>query len=218
MKKYKAVLFDLDGTLLNTLEDLHDSVNAALRQNGLPEQTLEHSRKSVGNGIYNLILRSVPEDTEEEKTQAVFSSFKTFYAAHQLDCTAPYAGIPEALDELKKAGYKMGVVSNKVDSAVQNLNRNFFNLHVAIGERAGIPRKPNKDMLLLAMQELGVSAQETVYVGDSEVDIQTAKNTGLDCLSVTWGFRDIPELEQAGATTLIHTTEELTAYLKEAKA
>lgn len=217
MKQYKSILFDLDGTLLDTLQDLHNSVNFALRKNGLPERSFEHTRLSVGNGILRLIQLSVPEGTSEEQLQTTFADFKAHYAEHDLDNTAPYPGIPEALAELKKAGYRMGVVSNKVDFAVQNLNKVFFGLHVAVGERDGIPRKPQPDMIRLALRELGADPETTVYVGDSEVDIQTAKNAGLDCLSVTWGFRDVPTLQAAGATTLIDTPEALAAYLCKVK-
>ncbi len=218
MKRYNSILFDLDGTLLDTLQDLHNSVNYALQKNGLPEQSFEHTRLSVGNGILRLIQLSVPNGISEELLQSVFADFKAHYAAHDLDNTAPYPGIPEALAELKKVGYRMGVVSNKVDFAVQNLNKAFFGLHLAVGERDGIPRKPHPDMVRFAMQELGADPQATVYVGDSEVDIQTAKNAGLDCLSVTWGFRETSALQAAGATTLIDSPEDLVAYLRKTKA
>ena len=207
----KTILFDLDGTLLNTLTDLANCVNYALNANQLPQRTTAEIRAFLGNGIRNLIEKSVPQDTKTALTDKVFQAFKAYYLEHSLDFTAPYEGIRELLAILKKRGVKMGIISNKVDAAVQQLNRQFFETYmdIAIGEREGVRRKPAPDSLLFAMEALNATAETTLYVGDSEVDYETAKAAHLRCALVTWGFRDESELRTLNADFYINKAEEL---------
>lgn len=211
MYKYKAVIFDLDGTLLNTLEDLRDSVNYSLKKFGYSPRTLSEIRNFVGNGIGNLIHRALPSDVSENEYQKVFDTFKSYYAEHCNIKTHPYDGVLPLLERLKKAGYQLAIVSNKADFGVKSLNRDYFNslIDVAIGEREGVRRKPEPDTVFTALKMLNVSKSETVYIGDSDVDIQTAHNSGLDCISVDWGFRDRTFLIKSGAETVVSTPEEL---------
>ena len=204
-----GILWDLDGTLLDTLEDLKDGVNYALRQFGLPPRTLEEVRQFVGNGAGVLIHRAV-EGRADEKT--VLDTFKTYYNAHCQVKTKPYDGILEALAQLGEK-YPMAIVSNKPDSAVKPLCRQYFPGIYALGERAGIPRKPAADMVFAAMKDIGVEA--CVYVGDSEVDVATAKNAGVECLSVLWGFRDRDVIEQAGGQHFCDDTAQLVQKIEE---
>lgn len=207
----KAIIFDLDGTLLDTLEDLCLSVNAALRAYGLPEKTREHVRQSVGNGVRNLMRRSVPEGESNPHFEDCFRTFQKHYAEHLNDHTGPYEGIMELLQKLSEQGYPMAIVSNKSDYAVKELNRNVFGslIPVAIGESEGVRRKPEPDTVYEAIRELGVSKADCIYVGDSEVDLQTAKNAEIPCISVSWGFRDREILEDLGAEKIVDTTSEL---------
>lgn len=207
----KTILFDLDGTLLNTLTDLANCVNYALNANQLPQRTTAEIRAFLGNGIRNLIEKSVPQDTTTALTDKVFQAFKAYYLEHSLDFTAPYEGIRELLAILKERGVKMGIISNKVDAAVQQLNRQFFDTYmdIAIGEREGVRRKPAPDSLLFAMEALNATAETTLYVGDSEVDYETAKAAHLRCALVTWGFRDESELRTLNADFYINKAEEL---------
>jgi phosphoglycolate phosphatase len=186
-----GILWDLDGTLLDTLDDLMDGVNYALSQFGYPLRTREEIRRFVGNGAKNLICRAVPEG---EDPLPVLACFQTYYGAHCRIKTRPYEGV---LQELEKLGqYPMAVVSNKPDGAVKTLCAQYFPGLYARGEQPDCPRKPAPDMILRTMVDLGVDA--CVYVGDSEVDAVTAKNAGVPCLSVLWGFRDRPEIEEVG--------------------
>lgn len=189
-----GVIFDLDGTLLDTLEDLADAVNHVLERFGYPLRTMEEVRCFVGNGAKVLIQRSVPEGADPEP---VFAAFRTYYDTHCRIKTKPYAGIMEMLERLR-GEYPVAVVSNKPDSAVKALCAEYFPGVYALGESTECPRKPAPDMVHKAMKAIGV--KRCVYVGDSEVDVATAKNAGVPCLSVLWGFRDRQELEQAGAT------------------
>lgn len=211
----KAVIFDLDGTLLNTLMDLHLSVNAALQANGLPLRTVEETRASVGNGVGNLMRRSVPGGEEHPLFEACMRDFRAHYAAHLNDHTEPYEGIEELLAALAKEGRPMAIVSNKPDSAVKELNRARFGawIPVAIGESEGVRRKPAPDTVYEAMRALGVGKEECVYVGDSEVDIETARNCGLPCICVSWGFRGRETLVRLGAERIVDTAKELLAAL-----
>ena len=206
-----AILWDLDGTLLDTLEDLADSVNASLSANGMPGHSIEKIRSFVGNGMVKLIARAVPAGTSEAEETAVREFFKTHYAVHCNDKTKPYPGIPALLDDLKKAGVKMAVVSNKPDFATKDLVGLYFGdcIGTAVGGREGVPVKPAGDMVRLALEELGVPAEKAVYIGDSEVDVQTAQNAGMRGIFVDWGFRDESVLRQAGAQTVAHTAEQL---------
>lgn len=196
-----TIIFDLDGTLLDTLEDLTDSVNYAMEKFGFPVHTIEEIRSFVGNGAPKLIERSIPQGKENPSYDAVLAAFKEHYAAHCEDKTNPYAGIMELLAKLKDKGYRMAVVSNKFDGAVKRLCEKYFGgyLEAAIGESADVKRKPAPDTVYRALRELSSDNSRAVYVGDSEVDIQTAKNASLPCISVTWGFRTAGQLKAAGA-------------------
>lgn len=213
--KYKAVVLDLDGTLLDTLEDLADAVNWALRRNGLPQRSLDEVRQFVGNGVRRLMLCAVPEATTDELFERVFADFKSYYVDHCQIKTRLYDGIPEMLRALKALGLRLAIVSNKLQAGVDELYDRYFRdtVEVAIGERPGVQRKPAPDMVRLALQELDVEPSEAVYVGDSDVDLQTARNSGLPCISVLWGFRDRQFLLDHGATTLIEQPAQLIAHL-----
>lgn len=201
--KYKAFIFDLDGTILNTLDDLADSLNHILRQFGYPERSLSEVRSFVGNGLHKLIERAVPEGTTPNEVDAVFAEHVPYYEAHCMEKTRPYDGMVELIQELRERGAKTAVVSNKKDEAVQILVNEMFPecFDVVLGERDGMARKPAPDMVVYTLRELGVSEKEAVYIGDSDVDIATADNSGLDKILVTWGFRDREYLEEKGATT-----------------
>jgi len=210
----KAVIFDLDGTLLDTLEDLKDSVNVALKRSGMPARSLEEVRRFVGNGIHRLIERAVPEGTAEETVEQVFMDFRSYYMEHCEDKTCTYPGIQELLEELNRLGISMAIVSNKADAAVKELAKGYFpQVKVAIGEREGIARKPAPDSVFEAMRLLGVTREEAIYVGDSDVDIATAKNAGLPCVAVTWGFRKEELLRSLNPAYVIHQPEELLSIL-----
>lgn len=204
--KYEAILFDLDGTLLNTLEDLKDSCNAALEACGYAPRTLDEVRRFVGNGVGLLIRRALPEGAGEEEWARCLALFKAHYQNNLDNKTRPYPGIEQALDALLARGYRIGVVSNKFDAAVKALCAHHFpRIQVAVGEREGVRKKPAPDSALAAAQALGVRPASALYVGDSEVDIQTARNAGMDCLSVDWGFRPEAVLREAGAARIIHS-------------
>lgn len=215
MKKYQAIIFDLDGTLLNTLEDLMDSVNFALRQFQMPERSLEQIRRSVGNGVRRLMELSVPERLQNPEFEEVFQAFQTHYTEHCNDKTQLYPGIDLLLQRLKARGVKMAIVSNKYHEAVQELKEMYFKeyLSVAIGEKEGIRKKPAPDTVIEALRELEITKEQAVYVGDSDVDLKTAANSGMDCLSVTWGFRTKEELLAAGATVMINDPEEILKFV-----
>lgn len=210
MQKKLAVL-DLDGTILDTLADLADSVNWALAQSGLAQHPYSSIRAFVGNGIRNLIERSVPENTSLDVTDRVFADFKAHYAQHCADKTCPYDGIPALLDELRAAGVALAVVSNKADFAVQELCARYFpdQIDFAVGEKAGVPKKPAPDSVYGVLRALNVPVEEAIYVGDSEVDIRTAHNAHMDGIIVSWGFRDRSALEEAGADVIVDSIEEL---------
>lgn len=207
----KGVLFDLDGTLLDTLEDLYQSVNAALAACGFPERTRMEVRSFVGNGVRNLMVRSVPDGEENPKFEECFQKFREHYVVHLNDHTAPYAGIMELLAELKEKGIPTAVVSNKSDAAVKELCRETFGdlVPLAIGESERVQKKPAPDTVIEAAAGIGVLLKDCVYVGDSEVDLATAENAGIPCISVSWGFRDKELLESLGAKTLLDTVAEL---------
>ncbi len=202
---YQTAIFDLDGTLLDTIGDLAEATNHALAAFGLPLRTLEQTRASVGNGIRKLIERSVPEGSPVELVDKVTDEFKAFYADNCANLTKPYDGILEMLANLRAAGVRCAISSNKGDFAVQTLARQYFDglVDLAVGERAGVPRKPSPESIHAIMEELGADPASTVYVGDSDVDIQTAANSGLACISVSWGFRGVDVLLESGATTIV---------------
>ncbi len=207
MSNINTVIFDMDGTVLNTLDDLTTSVNYVMDKFGFPNRTVEEYRRAFGNGIRRAIELNVPEGTSKETIDEMLPVFKQHYDKHCLDKTRPYDGILELMKELKKRGYKMAIVSNKIDSAVKELNKKFFSeaIDVAIGERPGINRKPAPDSVIEALKELGSTKEEAIYIGDSEVDFQTAVNSGLPCISVLWGFRDKDYLEEIGADVFATT-------------
>ena len=211
--KYSTYIFDLDGTLLDTLGDLAASVNYALRTHGMLEHSIDDVRRFVGNGVRKLMERAIPDSTENPGFEATFATFRQHYMAHSLDTTKPYEGIPEALEALKAKGCHLAVVSNKMMAATQDLCRHFFpnTIEVAIGENEaeGIRKKPAPDTVFEALRQLGVGQKGAVYVGDSDVDIETARNSGLPCISVLWGFRDRDFLLQHGAKTFISAPSEL---------
>lgn len=213
--KYNAIIWDLDGTLLDTLGDLAASVNAALTKNGCPTRTIEEVRCFVGNGVEKLMRRAMPGDGKNVDFPQLFADFRAHYAIHSNDTTAPYPGIMEMLREWKRQGVKMAVVSNKLDSAVKSLCRLHFGdlIDVAIGDREGVRRKPAPDSVLQAMELLETS--NAVYIGDSEVDVATAKNANLPCICVSWGFRPEETLRQAGAEHIAADAPALMKLLNE---
>lgn len=215
MNRYDTVIFDLDGTLLDTLEDLTDSVNYALKTFNMPLRTIEEVRCFVGNGVRNLMLQAVPKGEENPSFEEVFAVFKEYYGEHCNDKTKPYTGVLELVKELKDRGYALGIVSNKIDSAVKELNRKYFTglIEVAIGESEGVLRKPAPDTVLTALQELGREKEGAIYIGDSEVDIATAKNAGIACVSVLWGFRDKDFLKEQGADIFANNPGEVLEFL-----
>jgi phosphoglycolate phosphatase len=211
----QSIIFDLDGTLTDTLQDLANSVNYALRKMNWPERTLEEVRRFVGNGVRKLVQRAVPENTSEADYESCFALFRQHYILHCQDNTCLYPGVGEMLQEVHRRGYKTAIVSNKLQAGVDELYDTFFRdvIDVAIGQREGMALKPAPDMVELALSQLGASKDETVYVGDSEVDVQTARNAGLRCISCLWGFRDREQLDAAGATQFISHPKELLSIL-----
>ncbi|RHK02327.1 HAD-IIIA family hydrolase [Acidaminococcus sp. AM05-11] len=210
MKQYQAVIFDLDGTLLNTLTDLWQAVHYITEKYGYPERSPREVRAALGNGLEQLLRLSLPELTEP-RFQALLGEFREYYVAHCNEATAPYPGILELLGELKQRGLALAIVSNKAQPAVTALCQQYFSAYIqtAIGESRQVKRKPAPDTVLLALRQLGVQRQQAVYVGDSEVDSQTARNAGLDCFLVSWGFRDRQELEKLPRTRLVDRPEEI---------
>lgn len=209
--KYNTVIFDLDGTLLNTLEDLGDSVNFALKSFGYPTRTYEEIRSFVGNGVKDLVTKAVPNGTDEDTILKCLQVFKDHYKTNMQNKTAPYNGIMNLLEELNSRGIKLGIVSNKYDFGVKNLNKYYFKdlIPVAIGEREGIRKKPAPDTVLTAMKELGSQRETSLYVGDSGSDMITAQNAGIKSIGVTWGFRDADSLRESGADFLVDSPEQL---------
>ncbi|MBQ7502440.1 HAD hydrolase-like protein [bacterium] len=213
--KYKLVIFDLDGTLLNTLDDLAGALNHALKANAYPERSLREVCSFVGNGIRRLVERGVPAGTSSEAVDKVFASFHTYYKDHSADKTAPYEGVCELLKLLRGRGLLLAVVSNKADYAVQYLCDYFFPglINICVGEREGMRRKPFPDLTEYVMDSLEVKREESVYIGDSEVDLQTAVNAGTDCISVSWGFKTEDFLRRNGASVIVSSPESLGKYL-----
>ena len=211
--RYDTFIFDLDGTLLDTLGDLAASVNYALRSHGMPEHSLDDVRRFVGNGVRRLMERAIPEGAENPLFDEALATFRQYYMAHSLDATRPYDGIPETLAALRARGCHIAVVSNKMMAATVELCRHFFPdaVEVAIGEdeAEGIRKKPAPDTVFAALNALDLPVESAVYVGDSDVDIQTAANAGIPCISVLWGFRDKDFLIQHGATSFISAPSEL---------
>ena len=216
MRSFDTVLFDLDGTLLDTLEDILAAANYTLREMGYPERTLTEMRRFVGNGAEMQVRRAFGAGADEALIQRALIRYKAYYAAHCREKTRPYDGVPELLAELKRRGYRLAVVSNKPDEAVRPLAAQYFDglMEAAMGETAQRRRKPAPDMVNDAIAALGADRSRAVYVGDSEVDIETARNAGIPCISVCWGFRDREQLMEAGAAEIAATAPELLALLE----
>ena len=214
--KFDTVIFDLDGTILDTLEDLRDSVNFALSKNDLPCRTTEEIRSFVGNGIRLLIERAVPENTEISIVDNCFNDFKAHYKTNSTNKTKPYDGITDVLNELKTACIKLALVSNKADFAVQEIVGKYFPdiFHYATGEKEGVRRKPYPDSVFATMEYLGSDKNNTVYIGDSEVDVETARNCGIPCVAVTWGFRDKEALAELNPEYIIDEAKQIIDILK----
>lgn len=207
MKPIRAVVFDLDGTLLNTLNNITAAVNHTLSAYGMPTRTPAEVRGFVGNGVVSLIARAVPVGTDADTTARVLADFRVYYAEHTLDLTVPYDGILPMLDRLKERGIAMAIVSNKPDVSVERLREKFFSdyIAVALGDSPDRPRKPAPDSTFDVLARLAVSAEEAIFVGDGDADVLTAKNAGMPCIGVTWGFRDADDLHAAGAPVLADT-------------
>lgn len=214
--KYTTIIFDLDGTLLNTLADLAAATNHALAEHKLPQRTTDEVRRFVGNGIRKLIERAVPADTPAELQEAVFASFNRYYKQHCADSTRPYEGVPQLLQQLRTAGCRTAIVSNKADYGVQALAKQYFDgqLDAACGERAGIAKKPAPDMLLAIMQQLKAEPASTIYIGDSDTDLDTARNAGIACIGACWGFRGRAFLEAHGAKLLAENVGDIWELIK----
>lgn len=211
MSTRNTAIFDLDGTLLNSLQDLTNSVNYCMKKYSGPSYTCEEIREKVGNGIYLLIEKSLPQGRSNPNYDACMKEFPIYYKAHMLDNTKPYEGIMDALYRLKEHGYHLAIVSNKFDAAVKKLRQDFFDdvIPVAIGESPSIHKKPAPDTVFQAMRELDVKPENCIYIGDSEVDIQTAANAGIPCISVNWGFKSTEFLKENGAAQIVSTPTEL---------
>ncbi len=216
-KRYNTIIFDMDGTLLNTLEDLTDSVNAAMAAFGRPQRTIDEVRQFVGNGVLRLMELAVPEGRDAPDFQEIYAWFKDYYSAHSQVKTRPYEGMTELVRALKARGCRMAIVSNKFHDAVCDLSRMYFGdmLPVSIGENeaAGIRKKPEPDTVYAALKALGAQVSEAVYVGDSEVDYATSVNAGMDCILVSWGFRDRELLESFQPLAVVDRPEEILAFV-----
>ncbi len=211
--KYNAVLFDLDGTLLDTLGDLQLGVNLVLEKHGYPARSLEEIRAAVGNGARQLMRLALPDGVAEEELEAILEEYLDWYAVNFRVNAAPYAGVESVVKELLARGVKVGIVSNKPDATTKKLGEMFFSSLPAFGQRDDIPKKPAPEMVWKALETLGADAASAVYVGDSEVDVATARNAGLPLVAVSWGFRTVVELVEAGAETIVDTPEKLLAAL-----
>ena len=210
-KRY--AIFDLDGTLLDTLDDLTDSMNYILGKHNFPLRTRDEVRNFVGNGVRKLVERAVPPEykADEEFIDKFYNDFSLYYNSHSDIKTSPYPGTLDMLDKLLENGFDIAIVSNKIDSAVKSLSAKFFGERIksAIGEKPSVRHKPEPDMVFMAMEEMGADKENSIYIGDSEVDIQTAKNSGIPCISVLWGFKDRKFLEDSGAMAIVESMEEL---------
>ncbi len=212
--KFKALVWDLDGTLLNTIDDLRDAANYALTAHGLPARTTEEMKQFVGRGIHYMLTRAVPNGEDNPLFAEVKKTFMPYYEAHCGDKTAPYAGIGEALAALRAAGMKMAIVTNKIQSAAEELAGEMFpDIDIVIGDSPAVKRKPAPDGVFLALEKLGVSPADAAYIGDSDIDYATATNASLPCLSVLWGFRTREQLAAVGADTFFEAPDELTRFV-----
>lgn len=208
---YDTYIFDLDGTLLDSLTDLAISCNYALRMNNMPERSLDEVRHFVGNGVKKLMERAIPDGLQNPAFEKTYNDFRQHYLVHNLDNTKPYPGIVSLLQRLHSEGKNIAVVSNKFYAATQNLVKHFFGEYVtvAIGERENIRKKPAPDTVIEALRQLNASASGAVYIGDSDVDVMAARNSGMPCISVLWGFRDKEFLKENGATTFVTAPDEI---------
>ena len=211
---YQAVLFDLDGTLLYTVEDLAAAVNYALTAYGYPSHPVKKVERMVGNGVGKLVERALPNGMKTPDYPQVLETFRSYYSAHSEDHTTAYPGLPELLRSLKEAGVATAIVTNKYQEASEALARRFFpTIDLVAGDQPGRRRKPAPDAVEAALAGLNVPKSRAVYVGDTDVDLETAKNSGLPCISVTWGYRSEAELRLAGAARLVRNAEELKSLL-----
>lgn len=213
----QLVIFDMDGTILDTLQDLADATNVVLKNNGYPTHSIDRIRQFVGNGIGKLIERALPGGTDAQTQARILREFSDYYRVHCADHTKPYEGVCEMLLALRAEGVRTAVVSNKADFAVQALVADYFNglFDFALGETAARPKKPAPDMVLAAIEACGVPQERAVFVGDSEVDVETAQNAGVRGVFVTWGFRDAATIRAAGGKRLVDSPTELLTFLKE---
>lgn len=207
----KLIIFDLDGTLLNTIDDLGVACNYALKKHGYPQHELNSYRQMVGNGIRNLVKRAAPTDASDEEREEILRDFMKYYDTHCMVLTEPYQGIMEVLGRTKEKGIKLAVCSNKYQKAVNRIIDHYFpGVFASVyGEREGIPRKPSPEAVYRIMEEMGVKKEETIMVGDSEVDIETARNAGIDSIAVAWGFRSKEQLESVNPPKLVSNTSQL---------
>ena len=214
--KYTTIVFDCDGTLLDTATDLANAVNHVLRTHNFPEKSLAEVKAALGNAVTYLMRQCLPSSVADNELEPYIEEFKAYYGEHLKDTTAPYPGILDMLDVLREKGYKLAIVSNKIQEGVTPLNKEYFDdrLPVAIGERPGLQRKPAPDMVLQALKELGSTPEESIYVGDSEVDVATAENSGLLCIGVTWGFREESLHQELGVTHIARKAEDIVSIVE----
>ena len=214
--KYTTIVFDCDGTLLDTLTDLRNAVNYVLRAHNLPERSVPEVKAALGNGVAHLMRQSLPDSISEAEFNTYLDEFKAYYGEHLQDYTAPYPGMLDVLDTLRAKGYKLAIVSNKIQEGITPLNKEYFGdrLPVAIGERPGLQRKPAPDMVLQALKELDSTQSESIYIGDSEVDVATANNSGLLCIGVTWGFRDEQLHKDLGVKYIARKAEDIVMIIE----
>ena len=214
--EYTTIVFDCDGTLLDTLTDLRNAVNYVLRAHDLPERSVPEVKAALGNGVAHLMRQSLPTSISEAQFNTYLDEFKAYYGEHLQDYTAPYPGMLDVLDTLRAKGYKLAIVSNKIQEGITPLNKEYFGdrLPVAIGERPGLQRKPAPDMVLQALKELNSTPNESIYVGDSEVDVATAENSGLLCIGVTWGFREESLHQELGVTHIARKADDIVSIVE----
>ena len=214
--KYTTIVFDCDGTLLDTATDLANAVNHVLRTHNFPEKSLAEVKAALGNAVTYLMRQCLPSTVADHELEPYIDEFKAYYGEHLKDTTAPYPGILDMLDVLRDQGYKLAIVSNKIQEGVTPLNKEYFGdrLPVAIGERPGLQRKPAPDMVLQALKELNSSQDESIYIGDSEVDVATAKNSDLLCIGVTWGFREESLHQELGVTHIARKAEDILSIVE----
>ena len=214
--KYTTIVFDCDGTLLDTLTDLCNAVNYVLRAHDLPERSVSEVKAALGNGVAHLMRQSLPASISDDEFTNYLDEFKAYYGEHLQDYTAPYPGMLDVLDTLRAKGYKLAIVSNKIQEGITPLNKEYFGdrLPVAIGERPGLQRKPAPDMVLQALKKLDSTQSESIYIGDSEVDVATANNSGLLCIGVTWGFRDEQLHKDLGVKYIARKAEDIVTIIE----